>query len=215
MDSSRVGIIIPALNEALTISAIVKDSSRFGVAIVVDDGSDDQTSALASQSGAIVIKHQTNKGYDFAIDTGFKKAVELGLKIAITLDADGQHDPSLIYKFIEAIDSGSKVVVGIRNNQQRIAERIFGWYTKVFYNIEDPLCGLKAYELEIYNELGHFDSYQSIGTELLIFASKRKYKISQIHFDVKERSDQSRFGSILFGNYKILRSMILSIWCIK
>jgi glycosyltransferase involved in cell wall biosynthesis len=197
MDKYRVGIVIPALNESATIVGIVGVAGRYGIPIVVDDGSNDNTAKLAMQSGAVVIVHEKNKGYDEALNSGFKKAAELGVKVIITLDADGQHDPHLIQKFIEAIDSGADIAVGIRSHRQRLAEHLFAWYANLRFGVKDPLCGMKAYLTSLYQALGHFDSYGSIGTELTIFAAKNGCIIEQIPFNVRERSGQSRFGQVL------------------
>ena len=212
MDRSRVGIVIPALNESVTIESVVKAAGIYGVPIVVDDGSVDSTSELAMGAGAVVVSHSQNRGYDFALNSGFQKAAELGAEIIITLDADGQHDPSLIQKFIDKIDAGADVVIGARNERQRVSEHLFAWYTNLRFGIKDPLSGMKAYRKMVYESLGHFDSYNSIGTELMIFAAKNHLKISQILINVRERKGQSRFGQMLSGNYKIMRAMLLSIW---
>jgi glycosyltransferase involved in cell wall biosynthesis len=205
----RVGVVIPALNESPTIARIVMAVKHYGIPVVVDDGSIDNTAELSLESGAVVVTHEKKQGYDSALNSGFKKAAQLGCKIVITIDADGQHDPSLIQRFIDIIDSGADIVVGVRNSRQRFAEHMFAWYTDLRYGIEDPLCGMKAYRINIYEELGHFDSYGSIGTELMLFAAKKGYKINQIGFNVHERSGQSRFGKMLVGNYKIIRAMII------
>jgi len=215
MDRSRVSIVIPALNESATIADIVEAARIYGVLIVVNDGSMDNTAELAIQAGAVVVSHEKNRGYDAALNTGFKKAAEMGSEIIITVDADGQHDPSLIQKFIDAIDAGVDVIVGIRSYRQRFAEHLFAWYTQFRFGIKDPLCGMKAYRTTVYEQLGHFDSYGSIGTELMIFAAMNNYRVNQIPFDVRERSGQSRFGQMLLGNYKILRAMMHSIWHVK
>ena len=215
MEKCRVGVVIPALNESATIAGIVEAVGKYGVPIVVDDGSVDNTATLALESGAVVLVHEINRGYDVALNSGFKKAAELGSKIIITVDADGQHDPLLIQQFIDAIDQGADVVVGIRSRRQRFAEHFFAWYTCLRFGVKDPLCGMKAYRLSVYKALGHFDSYGSVGTELMIFAAKRKYHIRQIPFNVRERGGESRFGQMLSANYKIIRAMILSNWCLK
>ncbi|MBE0613484.1 MAG: glycosyltransferase family 2 protein [Burkholderiales bacterium] len=212
MDRSRVGIVIPALNESATILSIVKAVGIYGVPIVVDDGSTDTTAELAFRGGAVVVSHENNRGYDVALDSGFKKAAELGSEIIITVDADGQHDPALIQKFMDAIDAGADVVVGIRSRRQRFAEHCFAWYANHRFGIKDPLCGMKSYRTAVYRELGHFDSYGSIGTELMTFAAKKGYRLSQISFDVRERNGRPRFGKVLAGNYKIIRAMMLSMW---
>ena len=215
MDRSRLGIVIPALDESATILGVVEAAAGYGVPIVVDDGSTDDTAKLARQAGAIVVSHDRNRGYDAALNSGFQKAAELGSDWIITLDADGQHDPGLIQKFIDKIDAGADIVVGIRSHRQRLAEHLFAGYTSLRFGIKDPLCGMKAYRRVIYETLGHFDSYGSVGTELTIFAAKKGYRIGQVAFDVRERLDQSRFGRVITGNYKIIRAMVLSLWRIK
>jgi len=212
MDRSRVGIVIPALNESATIETVVKATLAYGMPIVVDDGSVDNTLQLATDAGAFVVSHKKNFGYDFALDSGFIKAVELGAEIIITVDADGQHEPSLIQKFIDKIDAGSDIVVGVRNERQRFSEHIFAWYTSFYFGIKDPLCGMKAYRKVVYDSLGHFDSYRSIGTELMIFAAKNHFKFEEVLIEVLPRKGQSRFGHMLTGNYKIIRAMVLSLW---
>tara|TARA_B100000787_G_C16199227_1_gene303604 strand:+ start:16505 stop:17152 length:648 start_codon:yes stop_codon:yes gene_type:complete len=215
MDKHRVGIVIPAFNESATISGIVESVSKYGIPIVVDDGSEDNTAELSSKSGAVVTSHKKNLGYDEALNSGFKKASEMEVEFIITIDADGQHDPSLLQKFIDTIDSGSDVVVGIRSRRQRLAEHLFAMYTKFRFGINDPLCGMKAYRTSVYKSQGHFDSFGSVGTELSIYAARKGYKITQIEFEVKDRNGKSRFGQVLSGNYKIIRAMMYFISGLK
>lgn len=210
MERSRVGIVIPAYNESASIGKIVEAVKDYGTPIVVDDGSTDHTGRIAQNSGAIVIKHPVNHGYDAALNSGFKRAHELSCEIIITMDGDGQHDAQLLQKFIEKIESGSIVVVGVRGRYQRFAEHFFALYTKYRFGIVDPLCGMKAYRISVYEELGYFDSYQSIGTELIIFAAKRGCQIEQIPFEVRARSGKSRFGGIFYANAKIFRALLMS-----
>ena len=212
MDRSRIGIVIPALNESKTISDVVAAASRYGTPIVVDDGSTDSTGELAAASGAVVVSHLVNRGYDGALNSGFNKAAEIGCEAIITVDADGQHDPTLIQQFISALDAGADVVIGVRSRRQRIAEHLFAAYTKLRYGIDDPLCGMKAYRTTVFNRLGHFDSFGSIGTELAIFAARSGLRVSQLPFQVRERTGTSRFGRVLSGTMKILRAMALTVW---
>ena len=210
MDRSRVAIIIPALNESATIAGVVEAAGRYGVPIVVDDGSTDNTGDLARRAGGVVVSHDRNRGYDAALTSGFEKACEIKCNLIITLDADGQHDPGLLQKFIDLVNAGADVVVGVRSRRQRLAEHAFAWYTRRRYGISDPLCGMKAYRKNVYSALGHFDSYGSIGTELMLFAANNGYRLGEVPFDVRERVGNSRFGRILSGNYKIFRAMLLS-----
>lgn len=207
MDGYKVGIVIPAFNEAATISNIVSAVSEYGIPIVVDDGSTDNTGLYAKESGAFLVSHSKNLGYDSALNSGFKKAAELNVEYIISIDADGQHNPSIIKEFIDSFSVDCDVVIGIRSRRQRLAEHFFAWYTNYFFGIKDPLCGMKAYKTTLYKAKGIFDSFGSVGTELAVFAARNGYKIKQIKFDVQERDGKSRFGHVVSGNYKIIRAM--------
>jgi glycosyltransferase involved in cell wall biosynthesis len=83
-------IVIPAYNEERTIAEVVGGATKFADrVIVVDDGSRDQTSALAKQAGALVVRHAVNRGVGAAL--GIEAAVRLGADAVVTMDADGQH----------------------------------------------------------------------------------------------------------------------------
>lgn len=211
MDRSKIGLVIPAFNESATIYNVVKAASEYGQPIVVNDCSSDNTAQLAQQAGAVVVTHQTNLGYDAALNSGFVKAAELECQYIITLDADGQHNPKLIQKFIDKLDKGIDVVLGVRSNKPRISEHLFALTTRARFGIKDPLCGMKGYTIETYNKLGHFDNYRSIGTELMLFAARENLDIVQVPFKVGERQDAPRFGNIVKANFKILRAMLKSM----
>jgi len=215
MDRSRVAIVIPALNEAKSIASVLAGATPHGTVIVVDDASIDETAAIAREAGAEVVMHERNKGYDAALNSGFRRAAELKKDVIVTLDADGQHDPRLLRRFLDKIDEGCDVVVGVRSRRQRLAEHLFAWYTGLRFGISDPLCGMKAYRTSTYLALGHFDSYCSVGTELALFAAKSGCRVGQIPFVVREREGRSRFGSIVVGNAKIARAMFRSFSGLK
>lgn len=211
MDRSRLAIIIPALNEVKTIERLVRAVSPYGLPIIVDDGSSDDTAQTARNAGAATIVHQSNQGYDSALNSGFQRASEIGFTYALTMDADGQHDPTVISLFIDALENGADVVVGVRDHLQRITEHVFATYTKLRWGIKDPLCGFKAYRLKIYTKLGHFDSYGSIGTELLLYTARNNGRIVQIPIKTQARIDNSRFGNPLKSNIRILRALFKSV----
>jgi glycosyltransferase involved in cell wall biosynthesis len=211
VDGSRIGIVIPAFNESKTIAAVVSNALMFGTPIVVDDGSSDATGETARSAGASVVQHSTNRGYDCALNSGFVRAAELDCKYIISIDADGQHDAAIIGSFIQALDSGADVVIGIRDRFQRIAERLFAYTAVVLWEIQDPLCGMKGYTTQLYRELGYFDSYDSIGTELAIYAARHGKRIAQIPVKTRPRLDAPRFGNTLRSNARIMRSLVKGI----
>jgi glycosyltransferase involved in cell wall biosynthesis len=207
MDRHRIGIVIPALNEAATIAAVVGGATRAGTPIVVDDGSRDETGALAAAAGAVVVRHDVCRGYDQALNSGFQRAAEIGCDYVITMDADGQHDPGILDAFIGGLRQGADLVVGVRDRRQRFAEHVFAWVGKLKWSILDPLCGMKAYHVGLYRELGHFDSYDSIGTELALYAASKRKKVIQVPVRTRDRRDQARFGRRYSANKRILLAL--------
>jgi len=211
MDRHRIGIVIPALNEAETIGRVVSGVLQYGIPIVVDDGSTDETGQIAKSAGAEVVRHSVNCGYDKALNSGFECASELQCEYVITMDADGQHNPNILASFIEKLEAGADVVIGYRDRRQRLAEHVFAWVGFIKWRILDPLCGMKAYRIEVYKTLGHFDSYDSIGTELAIFAVKSGSKVSQLPVLTCDRYGEPRFGKIFSANKRIFLALWLSL----
>ena len=111
----RTIAIIPAFNEEKTIAEVLTNTRPFiDQIIVVNDGSHDRTAEIARAHGAVVVSHVINRGLGASIGTGFEMVKRLGADVVVTLDADGQHDPSEIPLFIQAIENGADVVIGSR-----------------------------------------------------------------------------------------------------
>src|SRR5881398_3226684 len=113
---SRCAAVIPCLNEAATIEPLVREvRTHLPTVIVVDDGSTDATARLAEHAGAEVIRHARPRGKGAALAAGWGRARERGFAWALSLDGDGQHDPSDIPAFLKcAEETGAPLVVGNR-----------------------------------------------------------------------------------------------------
>lgn len=127
MTRPTLSIVVPAKNEAASIGRVVQ-GIRANVpaaeVLVVDDGSDDGTGALAKEAGARVVRHPVSRGNGAAIKTGAREA--LG-EILVFMDADGQHDPADIPRLLSRIDAGFDLVVGARGTgSQASLARAFG-----------------------------------------------------------------------------------------
>jgi glycosyltransferase involved in cell wall biosynthesis len=109
-------IVIPAYNEEATVAQVVRDAVRVADAVVVvDDGSRDHTSSLASEAGAIVVRHAVNRGLGGALGTGLAAAVKLGADAVVTMDADGQHRAADAARIFERMSKGDvDFVIGSR-----------------------------------------------------------------------------------------------------
>ncbi len=209
MERPRVGIVVPALNEAATIAAVVERISHYGKAIVVDDGSTDATAELARNAGADVVSHTVNQGYDGALNTGFARAAELGCAYIITMDADGQHNPAQLARMIALLDEGNELVLGIRDRFARIGETIFASCANCLWGVADPMCGIKGYATTLYTSAGRFDRYKLIGSELAVRSIVAGCRTARIEIIVRDRLDAPRFGHVLSANYRILRAMFI------
>ena len=208
----ELAIVIPAWNEAATIGQVVARVAGIGRVIVVDDGSSDNTGEIARASGAETVLHAGNEGYDRALDSGFRRAAELKCAYVITLDADGQHPADMIAAYLARLEDGSDLVLGVRDRYQRMGERLFAILTRAAFGIDDPLCGMKGYRMALYRELGHFDSYGSIGTELMLHSVRHGARFVQLPLKTAERRDTPRFGRLVCANFKILRAAAIGIW---
>jgi glycosyltransferase involved in cell wall biosynthesis len=115
----KILAIIPAYNEAKRIQPVVQGSLEYLPVLVVDDGSSDTTADQARRVGAMVYSQRLNQGKGAALKAGFRYALDAGYQAVVTLDADGQHDPAEIPKFLEAYQSAAiDLIIGARNFSQ-------------------------------------------------------------------------------------------------
>ncbi len=213
MQKCKVAVVIPALNEAETIGAVIDSLKKYSDLIVlVDDASTDETPHIARRHGALVISNPKNLGYDGSIGRGFALAASEDADIILTFDADGQHIASNIPRLVEPIAQGrADLVVGRRPYRARVSEHWFAWIARAKAGIDDPLCGLKAYRTEIYRKVGHFDKCRSIGTELMFRARKLGYRVLQQDIELNRRKDVPRFGRSLAANFKITKAILRTL----
>jgi glycosyltransferase involved in cell wall biosynthesis len=122
----RVIAVIPAHDEAPRVGPVVRGALEALPVVVVDDGSDDETADVARRAGATVLVQRPNQGKGAALRAGLRYALELGAEAVVTLDADGQHDPTEIPSLLAARLAGgdgddasaAELVIG----QRRFAE---------------------------------------------------------------------------------------------
>jgi glycosyltransferase involved in cell wall biosynthesis len=112
----RIIALIPAYEEGPRVAAVVEAASRHLPVVVVDDGSTDDSASAAEAAGAIVLRQHPNAGKGAALRAGFRHALADGAAAAVTLDADGQHDPAEIPAFLDAFrERRPGLIVGRRD----------------------------------------------------------------------------------------------------
>jgi glycosyltransferase involved in cell wall biosynthesis len=115
MTSAHILALIPAYNESRRIADVVRQTQKHLPVLVVDDGSKDDTAARAEEAGASVVRQQPNQGKGAALRRGFRYALENGYEAVVTLDADGQHDPDELPKFLAKFEEeGTDLIIGYR-----------------------------------------------------------------------------------------------------
>jgi glycosyltransferase involved in cell wall biosynthesis len=108
--------LIPAYQEGPRIAAVVERAQVHLPTVVVDDGSTDDTADRAEAAGALVLRQLPNAGKGAALRRGFGHALDHEADAVVTLDADGQHDPSEIPRFLAAYENGRpELIIGRRN----------------------------------------------------------------------------------------------------
>ncbi|MDZ4368823.1 MAG: glycosyltransferase [Afipia sp.] len=209
MERHRTAVLIPAHREGGTISAVVAAAVRQARVIVVDDCSPDDTGVKAAAAGAVVVHNTVNLGYEGSLNRAFEKAMEMGFEFAITMDADGEHDPALIAMFRDILETGQvPLLLGVRPRKQRLAETIMGLYVKARFGVDDILCGMKGYDLRLFSDNGGFDRTGSIGTELALNSLRRGASFRQLPVSGTPRRDAPRFDRRWRANWRILRALV-------
>ena len=205
---NSLAVIIPAYNEQDTIKKVVKSVNFFGTPIVINDGSNDGTLKILKDLNIIYINSRFNKGYDKSIAIGIKKAIKLNFKYVIVIDADGQHNPDEINIFFNFLKKDYDIVLGVRPYKQRFSEKIFSFFFFFLYKISDPLCWFKAYKVSFLKTIKTINSYNSIGTEILLNGIKKKKLIKEVKIKLSKRNDKSRFGNFIVSNFRIINSLL-------
>ena len=204
---------IPAFNEEKNIAAIItKLADITDTIIVCNDGSSDLTSDIAEKMGAFVINHEKNLGYGAAIRSIFLKAKELNGDILVTFDADGQHRIEDIEKVTKPIiDQEVDLVIGSRFLDE--SEKEVPQYRKVGIKVitkitnasiknklTDSQSGFRAYSKKVLTELNPSDAGMGISTEILIKASSKNFRISEVPIKITYSGDTSTHNPISHGS---------------
>jgi glycosyltransferase involved in cell wall biosynthesis len=159
MDNSNILVVIPAYNEEKTVGRVVaqvREAARDADILVIDDGSEDETSDVARKAGAFAVRLVGNLGIGAAVQTGFILAHQMGYPLVARVDADGQHNPAVLPKLIASLEEESAdVVVGSRflerghagtSFPRRVGSRLLGALISAItgQKVTDPTSGMQV-----------------------------------------------------------------------
>jgi glycosyltransferase involved in cell wall biosynthesis len=192
--------LIPAYNEEKRIAQVVRSvREHIPDVIVVDDGSHDATASHAERSGAVVIRHDANKGKGMALRTGFGHALSRNFAAVLTLDGDGQHAPDEITKFLSAFETDSgDIIIGARLWDRAAIPRyryipnqigIYCISKAAGCRIDDTQSGFRLYRREVLEKITLATTGFETETEVLIRAGKAGFRIHSLPVSAIYHSD--------------------------
>lgn len=183
-------VLIPAYNEAKRIAPVIAGALTSDLPVlVVDDGSRDDTVAVAEQAGATVLRQTPNQGKGAALRAGMRWALERGHDGVITLDADGQHDPAQILGFVVRHSiTQSDLIIGARNfdempTTRRIANelgrRSFSWAVGEY--VEDNQSGYRLLSKRMMEAVLDSDEQGfEFEVEMIVVCLQKEYTLDWI-----------------------------------
>lgn len=187
----KIAALIPAYREAVAIADVVhRTLPHVDLVLVVDDGSPDDTAALARKAGAEVIVHAVNQGKGAAMKTGMKTLTERGYDYILLLDGDGQHAPEEIPRFTAHARNGSAyVVVGNRFENVKgmpiVRRMVNSLMSRIISNacgvrIPDTQCGFRLVRSSLVNYIMGSSDHFDFETEMLLLASRAGFTIQSV-----------------------------------
>ena len=214
METHKIFAVIPAFNEEKSIPKIIRKARKFaGKVIVVDDGSKDRTSEVAKKAGAIVLRHVVNLGKGAALKTGCDFALKNKAQYIVAIDADAQHKPEDIPRFIEKLKRYD-IVFGCRkfSSKMPFVLKFGNWFiaevTWLLYGIKlnDTQCGFRAFSGEAYKKVRWNAIDYAMESEMIARAGKQRLKYVQIPIETIY-SDRYK-GTTVIDGMKIVLNMI-------
>ena len=215
----KITIGIPAYNEEKQLPKILPKLMEITDSIIVcDDGSTDRTSTIAKEFGAKVVKHEKNCGYGAAIKSIFKMASEINSDVLVTFDADGQHRIEDIDKVLQPIKDGeSDIVIGSRflndNNEvpryRKFGIKIITQVTNASMkkNFTDSQSGFRAYKKQVLENIVLTEQGMGISTEILIKASEKNFRITEIPIKILYEGDTSTHNPVSHGTSVLISTI--------
>jgi glycosyltransferase involved in cell wall biosynthesis len=198
-------VLIPAYEEEQHVGDIVREVKKYvDYVVVVDDGSVDRTTEEARMAGASVVTHEVNQGKGVALRTGFAAAKEHGAGVIIVMDADGQHDPEDIPRFIEAYNrTGIPVLLGNRMADsshmplvRRLTNEFMSWLLsrEMKQYVPDTQCGYRLYRLDIIPYVSAESGGYAAESEILLHIAARGLRMDSVPIKAVYRDERSRIN---------------------
>jgi glycosyltransferase involved in cell wall biosynthesis len=223
-------VVIPAYNEAANIAPVIADVRgslpHFDV-LVVDDGSADETAAVARRAGARVLRLPVNSGYGVALQTGYKYAVRHGYLTVAQMDADGQHVARFFPQLLEQVEAGSAdIVIGSRfldgdgHYQPSLARKIgMGIFSSMAsrimkQHVSDPTSGYQVMRIDVARFFCS-DVYPADypDADILILLHRSGFRVAEVAVQMKMPTGKSMHAGhkSIYYVYKMFLSILVTM----
>ena len=212
----RVGVVIPALDEADNIAAVVEGLYTSGAdqVIVADNGSTDNTAERAASAGALVVS-EPRRGYGFACAKGTEAALEDGATVIVYIDGDQSSRPSELPTLVEPIITGQarlvlgsrsagKIAAGAMPAHQRAGNTATAALMRLLYRVPvSDLGPYRAVDADLISELDMTEMTFGWPTEMMVKAAARSEEIVEVPVSWDNRAaGQSKVGGTVVGSIR-------------
>ncbi len=202
---------IPVYNEAKHVRDVLAATRRYSPEIlVIDDGSTDGTAdLLATEPDILRVDHPTNRGYGAALISAFAFALDHDYDVLVTMDCDGQHEPSRIPVLLEAIHdadivSGSRYLRDFRQDTPAPTDRRFinaaitrEINARYGFDLTDTFCGFKAYRREALAKLRITERGWGMPLQLWVQAARQGLRVKEIGVPRLYLDPNRAFGGVM------------------
>lgn len=168
-------IVIPARNEAATISALLQhlEAQGWRDVLVINDQSTDDTGAIAQAAGARVLSPVLPMGAWGGMQAGIRYALAHGYQAVVTMDADGQHEVTEIAALLAAREQADVVIGAFPERASRLRLLAWHWFRRLAgFDLRDLTSGFRLYNREamtvVASREGTLLDYQDLGALLMV-----------------------------------------------
>ncbi len=211
---------LPAFNEERSIGRIVLQAERHVDRVLVcDDGSQDMTAEIAQRLGADVLRHERNLGYGVALRTLFRRALEMGADVVVTLDADGQHSPGDIPTVTKPILDGEAHlcigsrflgseadIPGYRKRGIRFLTRVTSAATG--FELTDAQSGFRAYSRKALRSIVPSEQGMGAGAEILQKAAQSGLRVTEAPISIRYGAGDTSTHQPVYHGLDVLGSTL-------
>ncbi len=216
----RVLAIVPALNEGKVLAGVVRrirEEAPGCDVCVVDDGSSDDTAAVAARAGATVLRCPVNLGIGGAVQAGYLWARDRGYDAAVQVDGDGQHDPAFIAAALAPLAAGrASLVIGSRflapggwrsTAARRAGIAYLAWFLRLRCGarVTDPTSGFRAANRAAIELFARYYPSDYPEPEAIALAQRAGLRIAEVPVRMIERAHGASSITALWTLYYLVK----------